>query len=241
MRAWWSDYGWYVIGGVVIGATLLFGFNYYQDADIAAQEAASTQYDAVTRAIAEGDLEASEAAAAQLSADYGNTSYNAQSKLGMARLYMDQNRDQDAAESLQSLLAMTGFDNLKHIGRVRLAKILLYQGKPEEVIALLEGQDNEAFAARYAEVRGDAYVALDQPDDAREEYQAALLETLPTVDQGLVQLKLMDLPRETVAMGDNEAIEGDAEGAEPLESPADDEDTADAETAAEEAVEDDAE
>ena len=42
-------------------------------------------------------------------------------------------------------------------------------------------------------------------------------------------------------MGDNEAIEGDAEGAEPLESPADDEDTADAETAAEEAVEDDAE
>ena len=245
MRAWWSDYGWYVIGGVVIGATLLFGFNYYQDADIAAQEAASTQYDAETRAIVEGDLEASEAAAAQLSADYGNTSYNAQSKLSMARLYMDQNRDQDAAESLQSLLAMTGFDNLKHIGRVRLAKILLYQGKPEEVIALLEGQDNEAFAARYAEVRGDAYVALDQPDDAREEYQAALLETLPTVDQGLVQLKLMDLPRETVAMGDNEVIEGDGEGAEPLESPAADDDTTDAETdaetAAEQAVEDDAE
>ena len=72
----------------------------------------------------------------------------------------------------------------------------MYQGKPDEVIALLDGQDNEAFAARYSETRGDAYVALERPDDAREAYQAALLETTPTVDQGLVQLKLMDLPRE---------------------------------------------
>ncbi len=215
LRTWWSDYGYYVIGGVVLGALILFGFNYYQNAEIRAQEAASTQFDAVATAIAESDLEAAEAAAAELSANFGNSAYDAQSKLAMARLYMDKNRDQDAAESLRSLLAMSGVDSLQHVGRVRLGKILLYQGEPEEVLALLEGQDSEAFAARYAELRGDAYVALDRPEEARAEYQAALLEQLPTVDQGLIQLKLMDLPRESIAMGDGEGAESSNAEPEP--------------------------
>jgi predicted negative regulator of RcsB-dependent stress response len=30
MRSWWSEYGNYVIGGIVIGAGLLFGINQYQ-------------------------------------------------------------------------------------------------------------------------------------------------------------------------------------------------------------------
>ena len=60
----------------------------------------------------------------------------------------------------------------------------------------MEGQENAAFAARYAEELGDAYAALGRYDEARASYQAALGETQPTIDQGLVQLKLMDLPDE---------------------------------------------
>ena len=49
------DYGFYVIG-VVLGAAMLFGLNYYQNAERRAQEDASIQYDAVVVAIADGDL-----------------------------------------------------------------------------------------------------------------------------------------------------------------------------------------
>ena len=111
MRAWWSDYGWYVIGGVVIGAAILFGFNRYDASKIATEEAASARYDAVMQAISDADIEASETAMVELATAHGNSIYAAQSKLAMARLYMDQNRDQDAAEALQSLVAMDGFDN----------------------------------------------------------------------------------------------------------------------------------
>ena len=196
MRAWWSDYGWYVIGGIVLGAAILFGINYYQSQSVAEEIAASALYDELTEHVTGGNLEAAEATAAELDGEYGNSSYAAQSKLAMARLYMDKNRDQDSAEALNGLLAMDGFEPLKHVARVRLAKILLYQGKPEEVLSLLEGQDNAAFAARYAEERGDAFVALGRYDEARAAYQAALDEAQPTVDQGLIQLKLMDLPDE---------------------------------------------
>jgi predicted negative regulator of RcsB-dependent stress response len=154
-----------------------------------------------------GDLEAAEVSAAKLDGEFGNSSYAAQSKLAMARLYMDKNRDQDAAQALNELLAMSGFDHLKHIARVRLAKILLYQGKPEEVLSLLEGQDAAAFAARYAEELGDAYVALGRYDEARASYQAALGEAQPTVDQGLVQLKLMDLPEQAASAPDEDGGE----------------------------------
>jgi predicted negative regulator of RcsB-dependent stress response len=194
IRTWWSDYGWYVIGGVVLGALILFGINYYQSQQAEAEVAASVLYDEVAEQVTVGNLEAAEAAAERLDGEYGDSSYAAQSKLAMARLYMDKNRDQDAAEALNDLLAMRGFEHLEHIARVRLAKILLYQGKPEEVLSLLEGKANDAFAAHYAEEMGDAYVALGRYDEARASYQAALGEAQPTVDQGLIQLKILDLP-----------------------------------------------
>lgn len=196
MRAWWSDYGWYVIGGIALGAIILFGINRYQAQTLNAEVAASALYDEISAFVTSGNLEGAEAAAGQLDADYGNSSYAAQSKLAMARLYMDKNRDQDAADALNALLDMGGFEHLKHVARVRLAKVLLYQGKPEEVLSLLQDQGNAAFAARYADVLGDAYVALGRYDEARASYQAALGEVQPTVDQGLVQLKLLDLPQE---------------------------------------------
>ena len=189
-------YGWYVVGGIVLGAAILFGINYYQSQSVEEEVAASALYDELTEHVAGDNLEAAEATAAGLDGEYGNSSYAAQSKLAMARLYMDKNRDQDAAEALNGMLAMDGFEHLKHVARVRLAKILLYQGKPEEVLSLLEGQENAAFAARYAEERGDAFVALGRYVEARAAYQAALEEAQPTVDQGLIQLKLMDLPDE---------------------------------------------
>jgi predicted negative regulator of RcsB-dependent stress response len=199
MRTWWSDYGLYVIGGIVLGAAILFGINYYQAQTVNAEVAASVLYDEITEYVVNGDVEAAEVSAGKLDGEYGNSSYAAQSKLAMARLYMDKNRDQDAVQALNELLAMNGSEHLKHVARVRLAKILLYQGKPEEVLSLLEGQGNVAFAARYAEELGDAYVALGRYDEARASYQAALGEAQPTVDQGVIQLKLMDIPAEAAS------------------------------------------
>ena len=205
MRTWWSDYGLYVIGGVVLGAAILFGINYYQTQKVETEIAASVHYDEVAEHVVNGDLDAAKASAAKLDSEFGNSSYAAQSKLAMSRLYMDKNRDEDAAQALRELLEMSGFENLKHIARVRLAKILLYQGKPEDVLSLLEGQGNAAVAARYAEELGDAYVALGRYEEARASYQAALGEAQPTVDQGLIQLKLMDLPAAAATPGEDDS------------------------------------
>jgi len=196
IRSWWSEYGGYVIFGVAAGALLLFGVNYYKSSKLAAQTEASALYESLANHVVNGDLDDAEVVADELGTTYANTIYAAQSKLGLARLYMDKNRDQDAADALRELLDGAASDELKQIARLRLARILLYQDKPEEVIDLLEGQDSPAFAAAYSEALGDAYHASGRIADAQAAYQRVLLDPLSqgTVDQQLVQWKALDLP-----------------------------------------------
>jgi predicted negative regulator of RcsB-dependent stress response len=199
MKAWWAENGRYVIAGVVIAVGLLIGFNQYKSSKLEAQIEASELFESLAEHVFEGDLDDAQSVADELANNYANTAYAAQSKLAMARLYMDKNRDQDAADALQELLAMRGNGALKQIGRLRLARVLLYQDKAEEVVDLLADQENAAFAGLYAEMRGDAYAALGQVAEAGDAYRVAMADTTQTVNRALVQMKLLDLP-EVVAV-----------------------------------------
>ena len=132
---------------------------------------------------------------------------------------MDKNRDQDAVDVLNELLDMRGIGALKHVGRVRPARILLYQDKPQEVLDLLAGQENAAFDGLYAESMGDAHAALGDYDKAREAYNTALADTTQTVNRGFVEMKLLDLPDDV-----------------PVAEPVPEESAADAEVATEDAA-----
>ncbi len=213
LRTWWSEYGGYVIFGIAAGALLLFGINYYKSSRLEAQLEASALYESLTNHVVDGDLDEAERVADQLGTTYANTSYAAQSKLAIARLYMDKNRDQDAADALTALIDGDASEELRQVARLRLARILLYQDKPQDVVDLLDGQESPAFAAPFAELLGDAYYALGRIADAEAAYQAALLDPLAqgTVDQQLLQWKVLDLPAVTP---DEPAVDPMSEAAE---------------------------
>lgn len=197
MRSWWSEYGGYVIFGIAAGALLLFGINYYQNSKLEGQLEASALYESLTNHVVDGNLDQAEVVAGELGTTFADTTYAAQAKLAIARLYMDKNRDQDAADALDALLQGSASEQLKQLARLRLARVLLYQDKPQEVVELLEGQDAPGFAASYGEVLGDAYHALGRIAEAEAAYQAVLLDPLSqgTIDQQLVQWKSLDLPQ----------------------------------------------
>jgi len=201
MRAWWSEYGRVVIAGIVIAIGGLIGYSQYTDSQTASQLAASELFETLVSHIVDGDLDDAESVADDLANDYADTSYAAQSRLAMARLYMDQNRDQDAADVLNELLTMGADEGLTNIGRLRLARVLLYQDKPQDVADLLEGTNVDAFAGLTDELLGDAYTALGRYDDAGDAYRRALADPSPnpTIDRALVQMKLVDLPETVVA------------------------------------------
>jgi predicted negative regulator of RcsB-dependent stress response len=195
-RSWWSEYGAYVIGGIVIGAGMLFGINYYQSTKLQAQLDASTAYEALIVMVVDGDLDEAEATANEIATLYGETSYVGQAGLAMARLYMDKNRDQDAADALTAVIDGNANNELKHVARLRLARIYLYQDKAQEVVDLLATEGDEAFASAYGEILGDAYTALGRIAEAQDAYQKVLMDSSSQgiVDQQLVQWKALDLP-----------------------------------------------
>lgn len=204
MRAWWSEYGRYVIAGVVIAIVSLVGINRYNSNKLEMQVAASGLYETLAEYVSTGDLDKAESVADDLANDYADTTYAAQSKLAMARLYMDKNRDEDAADVLRELLELSGNEELKNVGRLRLARILLYQDKPQDVLDLLAQQDAAAFNALNAELMGDAYLALGRVAEAGDAYRRALADSsqVPTIDRALVQMKLADLPVAVSELGE---------------------------------------
>jgi len=111
--------------------------------------------------------------------------------------------------------------------------VLLYQEKAAEVVELLEGSENEAFAALTNEALGDAYTALGDYDKARDAYNAALLDPSPspTIDRGLVQMKLTDLPQVVVAEADAAGEADEAGEADAAEMPAEETEAATTEAA----------
>jgi predicted negative regulator of RcsB-dependent stress response len=217
-RAWWAENGSYVIGGVVVGMLIIFGWNRWQTSVESREVAASSLFEDVMDAAGRGNLELAAEPASELFVSFNETPYAAQARLAMARLYMDNGRDQDAAEVLQGLIDIDPDGELTLIARLRLAKILLYQGKAQEVVDVIGGMPDTAFAARFSEVLGDAYVELEDYEAAEAAYIAALNDNpqTPTVDTSLIQLKINDLP---------------ADPGTPVPAPADEADAAAEETA----------
>lgn len=201
IRSWWSEYGGYVIGGLGLGIAMLAGLNYYTNSKLEAQLESSVLYESLTQHVVAGSLEAAEAVSVELATDYADTTYAAQAQMAMARLYMDKNRDQDAADTLSGVIASEADDEIRHIARARLARVLLYQNKAQEAVDLLEGEQSEAFSPIYQELLGDAYHALGRVEDAQIAYQSVMLNPLSrdTVDQQLVQWKVLDLPEASAA------------------------------------------
>ena len=116
IRGWWNENGNYVIVGVVVGVGLLFGINYWRNQTLNTQLGASIQFEELANEVAENRLEPAQAIAAGIYAQYPDTIYAAQTRLAMARLYMDQGRDQEASDELRALLASGGDSEMQLVG-----------------------------------------------------------------------------------------------------------------------------
>lgn len=196
MRAWWAENGNYVVGGVVAGILIIFGWNTWQTGMADEEIAASMLFEEVMEAAALNLVDNAEPPAEELFAEYPASPYAGQTRLALARLYMDSGRDQDAADVLRPLAEMPPESELALVGRYRLARILLYQDNAQDVVDLVNGLPTTAFSARFNETLGDAYVMLGQYSAAETAYLAAMNDDplAPTVELSLIQLKLNDLP-----------------------------------------------
>ncbi len=187
------DYAPWIVGGLIVGAGLLFGWRYYEGrlTDRALQ--AATQFGQMTEAMQAENRKQSRDMAAALIRDFANTPYADQAQLAMARMNVEDGRPADAVGPLTLVMNGSKDPQLKQIARLRLARVLIDQGKPDEAITLLGQGAPGSFAGRYHEVRADALYAKKDIPGAVKEYNAALGAPDAGTDTALLELKLADL------------------------------------------------
>jgi len=191
LKAWWRQYG-NAVTWVVIAALLVYaawnGWNFWQRRQAGE---ASILYGQVIKAAEANDTARVKRAATDLEDKFGKSAYGPMSALTAAKVMYDSGDLASAKQQLQWAIDH-GDGEYAHLARVRLAGVLLDEKAYDQGLALLKDAPPPAFAALYADRRGDLLAAQDKRADARAAYKLAL-EKLPAsedVMRQLIQFKL---------------------------------------------------
>jgi predicted negative regulator of RcsB-dependent stress response len=188
-----AEYGPWTLGAVVVGLGLAFGYRYYNQHLNERALDASAQFTDMSAAVDGNDSAKARRIADELIKTYPRSPYADQAKLVLARLAVDAHQEAGAIGPLQEVIQQSKDAELQHIARLRLARVQIDQGKPDDALQTLSDPPG-TFGARYDEVRGDAYYAKKDPAKALELYKKAVGEDDPeSMDSALLALKIADL------------------------------------------------
>ncbi|MGS2742759.1 YfgM family protein [Halomonas sp. LS-001] len=206
IKRWWKENGTSLIAGVVIAAAGVFGWNAWQNYQDNRAEAASIRYQELVNLTAgdspdEGQLAQARTLVTEISDEYDGTLYAELALLLDARLAVQQDDISSAKEALEGVADDSSRPYVQSLARLRLARLAVATDDPQGALTWLDQPIVDALAAQRDDIRGDAYFALDQQDEARDAWQNALTlaqeQSQPLYG---VQLKLDDLGTKETAL-----------------------------------------
>ena len=102
-------------------------------------------------------------AAQALVARHPRSFYASEAALVAAKTAFDANNLEEARKQLEWVMAH-GVDEHRGVARMRLAAVLMDQKKYDEALKVLDGNNDAAFAAMAADLRGDIMLAQGRTD-----------------------------------------------------------------------------
>jgi predicted negative regulator of RcsB-dependent stress response len=189
------EQGPWILAGVAVALAIYGGWNYWQNRTQQRDLAAATRYDQVIEAFGRNDVNGGFRLADELVKAYPSTAYADQANLAAARIQVENKQLEPAAARLTQVLASTKDPELALVARLRLARVELAQGNADQALKTLDAVNPGAFAARYAQVRGDVLLAKGDRDGALKAYREARGGGGTTTDGGLLDLKIGELAR----------------------------------------------
>jgi predicted negative regulator of RcsB-dependent stress response len=173
IKVWWKQYGSLLLNALIVAALVVIawqGWNWYQRQQTGQ---ASQVYNVLQKAIADKDTQRVKAASGELLEKFGSTGYASLGALMTAKSMIDSGDAKTAKLQLQWVVEH-GQDELRDLGRLRLAAVLLDEKAYAEALKQLDGKVSVGFEARFADSRGDVLAAQGQSAEAVSAYQSAL-------------------------------------------------------------------
>lgn len=175
---WLRRNGAGLIGGVLLGLAAVYGWRWWQEQEAAEAKRAGDVYQQAVDAVEAQGIRA----ATKVNALPEGT-YRTLASLELARAQADAGQREPAIATLSS--AMPEDPALRQVVELRIARLLLDGGKPDEALRAVHGD-----SAPVEELRGDVQVAKGQRDAARESYRRALAKAeIGSPQRSLIELK----------------------------------------------------
>lgn len=200
VKQWLRENGLWLLAGVAIGVAALAGWRWWEQRVERLAVEASGKYQQVLEAFGRGDRTRGTTLADELRRDYASSPYADQADLVIARSHVEASEYGKAAERLTRVAESSDDKELRHVARLRLARVQIAQGNADQALATLAAaKETGAFESRYAELRGDALFAKgDKPGALREYLAARTADADGVLDRALLDLKIGDLTAEGV-------------------------------------------
>lgn len=195
IKAFWSENGNSIIAGLVLGFAGFIGFGYYKDTKLQQELNTSESYQNLVE-LAGTDQEAYIAAGEKFIEENAESSYSPLTALSLAKEAASHKDWAKAEGYLSTAVAQSKDAGVKAIATIRLARVQIELAAYEKAIKTLSATLPESFLVAAEEIKGDAYLKLENVDLARTAYQKAI-DSSEQVDPSL-QMKLDDLAQHIV-------------------------------------------
>jgi predicted negative regulator of RcsB-dependent stress response len=191
VKAWWKQYGNYVIWTLVVIMLAYGGWNLWRYYDRKQAVEAGVLYGELENAIDAKDKAKVARIASDMESKFSGTPYAQMTALLAAKSLSDAGDAAGAKAQLQWAVSNAKDDEYKQLAKLRLAGVLLDEKAYDEALKLLDNPP-APYAGLFADRRGDVLVAQSKVADARAAYKLAL-DKLDKQDSGMrqfVQFKL---------------------------------------------------
>lgn len=194
LKNWLKQYGPTILGGIALALAISTGWHYWQSYREKILTHASSVYDEMLTLRAQGNTTDALIQANKLFSHYQNTPYAQMAALMIARDAVLKKNYPEAITQLNWVIDHGSDASMRQIARLREARVLIAEKKPQDALDFLNKVEDKNFSGLIAEIRGDAYVAMNDSASARKYYQLALQE-LPNaeVNRPILQMKYDNL------------------------------------------------
>ncbi len=194
IKKWWKDNGTSVLTGIILGLSLLFGWQGWHQYQATEAEHASDTYEIAIAALEQKDKAKVAGASDELLSKYSSSPYAALLALHLAKADVEENKLESAQLRLQWVIDNAKLPEFAHVARLRLVRIAIAQQQFDKALKLVNHSDQGTFKGEYAELRGDIAMLQGKLDAARAAYTEALAsKDISSSVQSLLQLKLDEL------------------------------------------------
>lgn len=193
VKDWWKKYWKSIVSGLVAGALLVSGYNGWRDYRNGQAEEASMLYEQFSVFANTAQVAQMQSVGQQLIDDYSSTPYAELAALMLAKQAYEAGNVDDTIKYLTWAMDNAHVEEVEHVARTRLARVLNEKGDGAAALKLIDGVDAGPYNPWYLEIKGDIYVAQGDLNAARKAYSEAVALKGLKNDARTLQMKLDNL------------------------------------------------